>query len=207
MNCKYLLALTAAAGLSIASHGVAAKGFNYSFFDAGYRNIDSDDTEGDGAQVSFSYGATDYVNVVGSYSRMFIDDRDNATDVDLDLDEFKIGFGGHYPVHKKVDIGGTVSYVDQEITGDEKPSGSTSKTNVNESDEGYDVLLYGRIQAAKKIEVTPHVVYTDVGDFSGTGFGLGFYYKFYKDFHIRLRATSFSEDSTTNLFAGIRYDF
>ena len=207
MNKQRLIAMTAAAGLAVVSHGAAAKGFNYSYGILGYRNINSDNIDGDGGQAGFSYGATDYVNVVGSYSRIWIDNRENASHVDLDLDEFKIGFGGHYPVHKKIDIGGTVSYVDQEYTGDERPDGSTNNINVNESEEGYEIVAYARTLPWKKIELTPHIVYSDVGSDSATGGGLGFFYNFYKDFSLRVRATRFNKDSTTNVFAGVRLDF
>ena len=207
MKQKYILAVAAAAALATVSHGAAAKGFNYSYGILGYRNVNSDNIEGDGGQAGFSYGATDYVNVTGSYSRLWIDSRENASHVDLDLDEFKIGFGGHYPVHKKIDIGGTVSYVDQEYTGHEIPDGSTNKTNVNESEDGYEVVVYARTLPWKKIELTPHIVYTNVGSVSATGGGLGFFYNFYKDFSLRVRVTRFNKDSTSNVFAGIRLDF
>ncbi|MGD2138254.1 MAG: outer membrane beta-barrel protein [Gammaproteobacteria bacterium] len=207
MKQKYILAVAAALGLVAVSQAAVAKGFNYSYGILGYRNLDSDILEGDGVQAGFSLGATDHIEVVGSYSRLFIDDREDASDVDLDLDEFKIGLGGHYSVHKKIDIGGTVSYVDQQYTGDEIPDGSTNKTNVNEDEEGYEVQVYARTLPWKKIELTPHIVHTNVGSVSTTGGGVGFFYNFYKDFSLRVRVTRFSEDSTSNVFAGVRLDF
>ena len=207
MNKQRLIAMTAAAGLAVVSHGAAAKGFNYTYGEFGYRNFNSDLFDGDGFQADFSFGATDYVNVIGAYSHLWIDNREGASHVNLDLDEFKIGFGGHYPVHEKVDIGATVSYVDEQFTGKDIPHGATNKTNVNSSDEGYEAVLYGRIQAMKKLELTPHVVHLDVGSYSATGFGTDLIYNFYKHFSARISGTHFSDDSTTNVFAGVRLDF
>ncbi len=78
MTNKYFLGIAAAASLATFSQMTAAGGFNYTYADAGYRNIDSDHYSGDGFQVGFSYGATDYIHVVGSYSRLWIDDVDYA---------------------------------------------------------------------------------------------------------------------------------
>ena len=204
MTNKYFLGIAAAASLAAFSQMSAAGGFNYTFADAGYRNVDSDDYSGDGFQVGFSYGATDYMHVVGTYSRLWVDDIDGASSVDVDIDEFTIGFGGHYSITDKIDLAGTVVYVDDEYTGDARPYNLGYKTNINESEEGYQATVYGRIQALEKLEMTPHVVYRDVSG-SETGFGLGLVYDLSKKFAIRARATSFSGDNdTTNLFLGLR---
>ena len=204
MTNKYFLGIAAAASLAMFSQVTAAGGFNYTFADAGYRNVDSDNYSGDGFQVGFSYGATDYMHVVGTYSRLWVDDIDDASSVDVDIDEFTLGFGGHYSITDKIDLAGTVVYVDDEYTGDARPYSLGYKTNINESEEGYQATVYGRIQVLEKLEMTPHVVYRDVDD-SETGFGLGLVYDLNKKFAIRARATSFSGDNdTTNLFLGLR---
>jgi hypothetical protein len=204
MTNKYFLGIAAAASLAMFSQVTAAGGFNYTYADAGYRNVDSDNYSGDGLQVGLSYGATDYMHIVGTYSRLWVDDIDGASDVDVDIDEFTIGFGGHYSITDKIDLAGELVYVDDEYTGDARPDGLGFKTNINESEEGYQATVYGRIQVLKKLEMTPHVVYRDV-DESETGFGLGLVYDLSKKFAIRARATSFTGDNdTTNLFLGLR---
>ena len=205
MDNKRLLAVVASACLAmLAQPAMAAKGFNYTYAEAGYRNIDSDSFEGDGAEFNISYGATDYVHILFSYSRLWIDDIDGLSSVDVDLDEFKVGFGGHYSIMDKVDLVGQISYVNDEFRGDAKLPGDFSKSRISDTEEGYEATFFGRIQAMKKLEMTPHIVYRDVGSDSDTGFGLGLVYKFYKKFAVRVRATRFSDDSTTNLFAGVR---
>ena len=203
MRKNYFLGIAAAASLAAFSQMTAAGGFNYTFADAGYRNVDSDDFSGDGVQVGFSYGATDYVHVVGTYSRLWVDNIDGASSVDVDIDEFTIGFGGHYSITDSIDLAGTVVYVDDEYTGDAKPDNLGFKTNINDSEDGYQATIYGRIQAMKNLELTPHVVHRDVGD-DDTGFGLGLVYNLNKKFAIRVRGTHFSDEGATNLFAGLR---
>ena len=216
MNNKRLLAAAASACLAVLANSAIAGGFNYTFAELGYRNLDADSIEGDGFRASFSFGATEYIHVVGDYSRLWVDEFDGTisghstyTDVNLDIDEFKIGFGGHYPITDKIDIVGQVTYVDDEITGDVKvpdPDNPPNliKTNINDSEEGYEATLFGRIQATKKFELTPHVVHRDVGSDSDTGFGLGLVYQLNRKFALRIRGTHFSDDSATNLFAGLR---
>ena len=206
MNNKRLLAVVASACLAmLAQPAMAAKGFSYTYAEAGYRNVDGDSIEGDGAEFNVQYGATDYFHILFSYTRLWIDKIDGLSSVDVDLDEFKVGFGGHYPIMDKVDLVGQVSYVDDEFKGKARLPFETTKSRVNAKDEGYEATFFGRIQAMKKLEMTPHIVYRDVGSNSETGFGLGLVYKVYKKFSVRVRATRFTGDeSTTNLFVGMR---
>jgi hypothetical protein len=214
MNNKRLLAvLTSACLILLVQPTMAAKGFNYTYMEGGYRNLDADSIEGDGFEAGFSFGATDYIHIIGRYSRLFVDDIDGASNADdLDLDEFKIGFGGNYPIMDKVDLVLDAVYVDEQLTGKARfddptfVKGTNPKSNVNDKDEGYEATFSARIQALKKLEMTPHVSYRDVGSESGTGFGLGLVYKFYKKLSLRVRGTHFSDDSATNLFLGLRVD-
>ena len=111
----------------------------------------------------------------------------------------------------KVDLVLDAVYVDEQTTGKarfkndgQNVNGTGPKVNVNDKDEGYEATFSARVQAMKKLEVTPHVIYRDVGSDSGTGFGLGLVYNFYKKFSLRVRGTHFSDDSATNLFLGVR---
>ena len=212
-NTRLVAVLMSACVAMLAQPAVAAKGFNYTYMEGGYRNLDADSIEADGFEAGFSFGATDYIHIVGRYSRLFVDDIDGASSSDLDLDEFKIGFGGNYPVMDKVDLVGSVTYVDEQYTGKarldddgQNVNGTGPKVNINDKEEGYEATFYARVQAMKKLEMTPHVVYRDVGPDSDTGFGLGLIYKFHKKLSVRVRGTHFSDDSATNLFLGMRVD-
>jgi hypothetical protein len=213
MNNKRLMAvLTSACLVLLVPPTVAAEGFNYTYMEGGYRNLNADSIDADGFEAGFSFGVTDYIHILGRYSRLFVDDLDGASDVDLDIDEFKIGFGGNYPIMDKVDLVLDAVYVDEQITGKARldgggfVTGTAPKTNVNDKNEGYEATFSARVQALKKLEMTPHVVYRDVGSESGTGFGLGLIYNFHKQFSLRVRGTRFSDDSATNLFLGMRVD-
>jgi len=188
----------------LAQPAAAAKGFNYNYVEGGYRDIDGDSIGGDGFEAGFTFGAMEYLHIIGRYSHLSIDDLEDASKVDLDLDEFKIGFGGNYPIMDKVDLALDAFFVDEEITGKVRKKDFVNKTRINESNTGYEAIFYARVQALKKLEMTPHVVYRDVGDNSDTGFGLGLVYKVYKKFSLRVRATRFSDDNATNLFLGLR---
>jgi hypothetical protein len=211
MNHKHLLAVLTSVCLALLAQTAATKGFDYTYVEGGYRNLDADSIEADGFDAGFSFGAMEYVHILGSYSRLFVDDIDGASSTsDLDIDEFKIGFGGHYPVLDWIDLVADVVYVDEQITGKAKVyndayvSGKEPKVRVNEKDEGYEATFSARIQAMKKLEMTPHVTYRDVGSNSDTGFGLGVVYNFYKKFSLRVKGTHFSDDSATDLMLGIR---
>lgn len=216
MNNKRLLAILASACLvMLAQSAMAAKGFSYTYMEGGYRNVDADSIDADGFEASFSFGAMKYLHILGSYSRLYVDDVHDVDGVraessDLDIDEFKIGFGGHYPVLDNVDLVLDAVYVDDEITGKARlndgtwVAGTAPKTRINETDEGYEASFSARIQALKKLEMTPHVTYRDVGSDSDTGFGLGLVYNFHKKFSLRIKGTHFSDDSATDLFLGIR---
>ncbi|HYQ71827.1 MAG TPA: hypothetical protein VET88_07855, partial [Gammaproteobacteria bacterium] len=66
---KQVLLGIAAASLAMFSHIINAGGFNYTYAEAGYRNVDSDPASGDGFRVALSYGATDYMHIVGEFTR------------------------------------------------------------------------------------------------------------------------------------------
>ena len=143
-NKRFMAVLTSACLVLLVPPAMAAKGFNYTYMEGGYRNLDADSIEADGFEAGFSFGATDYIHIVGRYSRLFVDNIDGASSTDLDIDEFKIGFGGHYPIMEKVDLVGEVSYVDEQTTGKARldydalnVSGTGPKVNINDKEEGY----------------------------------------------------------------------
>ena len=213
MNNKRFYAVTVMACLAMLAQSVnAAKGFKYSYGEFGYYGVDAPTGDGGGFRAAFSFGATDYVNIIGEYNRLFgTDDVDQlgnqkfSTNEDIDRDEFKIGFGVHYPVMDNMDLTFTTVYVDQQYTGDWViPLSAPFKTNVNTSEEGYEARFGARVKAFKKFEFTPHVVHKEVGNDSNTGGGLGVVYKFYKKFSVRVKGTFYSDDSESEMFAGVR---
>ena len=58
MNNKRLLALAASACLAVSANSTMAGGFDYTFGEFGYRNVDGDNIEGDGFRAAISFGAS-----------------------------------------------------------------------------------------------------------------------------------------------------
>jgi hypothetical protein len=207
MNNKGLLAIAASACLAMLSQGaVAAKGFSYTYVDGGYSGIRADSIDADGLGVDLSFGATDHIMVLAGYSHLWQDKAEGYSNVDVQIDEFTIGGGGHYSITDRIDLVGSVVYVNEQSTGDAKPKGSSSKNNIKGTKEGYEAAFYGRIRAMDKLELTPAVVYRNVGDYSDTGFGLEAVYEFYRHWSVLGNATYFNDDSATNMFLGVRFD-
>jgi hypothetical protein len=186
----------------------AAKGLTYTYGEIGYTNIDSDNIDAEGATARISYGATDYIHVKFEYSHF--DGADVTRNhffgdkvLDVDIDRFIMGMGGNYTVLEKasvfdaVDVFGTLSYYDAENSGDN-----------NNSDRGYQVDGGLRALLSKKFELNATVTYLDIDNFDGeTGFGGGVVYKFYKRFSATGNIRHFSQDDSTEIFAGLRYNF
>jgi hypothetical protein len=207
MNNKGLLAIAASACIAMLSQGpVSAKGFSYTYVDGGYSGIRADSADADGLAANLSFGATEYIMVLAGYSHLWQDKADGFSSVDVQVDRFTIGGGGHYSITDRIDLVGSVVYVNEQSTGKAKYPGDDSKSRINGTREGYEIGVSGRIRAMDKLELTPLAVYRNVGDYSDTGFGVDAIYNFYKDWSVRGNATYFNDDSATNLFLGVRYD-
>jgi len=207
MNNKGLLAIAGAACLATLSQGaLAAKGFSYTYVNGGYQGIWSDPADADGVAFDLSFGATDHFMVLAGYSHLWQDKAEGYSSVDVQIDQFTIGGGGHYSITDRIDLVGSVVYVNEQSTGDAKPKGSSSKNNIKGTREGYQIDFYGRIRAMDKLELNPGLVYRNVGDYSDTGFGLEAVYEFRRDWSVLGNATYFDDDSATNLFVGLRFD-
>ncbi|MEN8206919.1 MAG: hypothetical protein ABFS24_13030 [Pseudomonadota bacterium] len=207
MNNKGLLAIAASACLAMLSQGaVAAKGFNYTYVDGGYSGTRADSFDADGFNASLSFGATDHIIILAGYSHLWQDEAEGFSSVDVDIDEFKIGGGGHYSIGDRFDLVGSLVYVNVQSSGEARFPGDSTKSRVKGTKEGYELEVSGRILAMDKLELEPLVVYRDVGSDSDTGFGLDAIYNFHKKWSVRGNATYFSDDSETNLFLGVRLD-
>lgn len=195
---KAFEALLVSALMLVCGPVLAAKGFSYSYADAGYYHLsgDSDDYDVDGAQVDLSFGVHDFVALRGGYIRGWTDDfpEDQDPSGDPDLNEFRVGLQPHYTLlKKKLDAFAEVIYVNSKFNGDR-----------SNSDIGY---IYGgglRYQAFKRLEVRLGGEYRS-GDID-KGFGvLEPVIKLTKKFDLSLRTTQSSDVAT--YFAGFRLRF
>lgn len=206
MKSRGLLATLAAASLAVLPQLSFAKGFSYTYVDAGYRGIRADSIDADGAQFNLSIGMFDHFFFLGSYGRLWQDKAAGFDDVDVDIDEFKFGGGGHWSLTDNFDLAGSIVYVRDNFTGKAVLPGDTTKSRIKGNNEGFEAAAYGRWQTTKKLQLNPLIVYRDVGSQSDTGFGADVLYNFHKKWSFRGNATYFSDDSATNLFLGVRLD-
>ena len=183
--------------LSLAvSQATNARGFDYSYAEVGYTNINSDPEDASGATTELSIAAGDYVHIKGGYSRLWVNNVKGSNKDNIDIDSFRIGMGGNYTIHEKIDLTGTVSYVDNENTGDN-----------NNSDRGYEAEFGARVQALKQLEMTPSIVRVHTDNYEDTGYSLGLVYALNRKWAIRTRVRRFNDDDVTDFFAGVRLNF
>jgi len=190
--------------LAAVSTGAGAAGFNYSYAEVGYSVYNSDPLDAKGVAAELSLAAGDYVHIKGGYAHYNNADLYRkgkpyywlSKNLNVDIDSFSIGIGGNYPIHKKVDLTATVSYLDNEFTGDS-----------NNSERGYEIEAGARVQALKKLEMTPSIVKVNVDNYDDTGYSLGLVYAFNKTYSIRTRVRKFSSEDVTDFFAGVRLNF
>ncbi|MGB7930970.1 MAG: outer membrane beta-barrel protein [Gammaproteobacteria bacterium] len=182
--------------LAAVSQDAGAKGFNYSYAELGYMKINSDPIDASGVNTELSIAAGDYVHIKGGYSRLWVDNVKGSNKDSIDIDSFRIGMGGNFSVHEKVDITGTASFVDNEYSGDN-----------NNSDRGYELEFGARVQALQKLEMTPSIVRVHTDNYEDTGYSLGLVYALNKQFSLRTRVRRFNDDDVTDFFAGVRLNF
>jgi hypothetical protein len=186
----------------------AAKGLTYSYGEIGYTNLDSDEVDGEGATARASFGATDYIHLKFEWTHF---ENLNVTrrhffgkkTLDVRTDRFLVGAGGNYTVLEKaslfdaIDVFGTASFY----------NAANSKDN-NNTDRGYQLDGGLRALLSKKFELNATATYLHVDNFTGeTGFGAGAVYKFYKKYSVAANVRHFSQDDTTEFFAGLRVNF
>ncbi len=164
MNNKGLLAIAAACLAMLSQAALAAKGFSYSYIDGGYQGVRADSADADGLGAKLSYGATDHFMVLAGYAHLWQDKAEGFSSVDVQVDQFTIGGGGHYSITDRIDLVGSIVYVNEQSTGKAKFPGESSKSRIKGTREGYRAEFSGRIQAMDKLELTPLVAYRDVGD-------------------------------------------
>jgi hypothetical protein len=182
--------------LAAATHAASARGFNYSYAELGYTKLNSDPIDASGATAELSLAAGDYVHIKGGYSRLWVDSVNGSNRDNIDIDSFRIGMGGNYSVFQKMDLTGTVSFVDNEYSGDN-----------NNSQRGYEAEFGARVQALKSLEMTPSIIYEHIDNFHDTGYSLGLVYALNRKFSLRTRVRRFNDDDVTDVFAGVRLNF
>jgi len=181
----------------IASPVMAAKGFSYSFVDAGYQYSSGDPENFKVGLLNASFGIFDYFALRAGFQRGTIEDYPPAKDgSDPDFTEFQAGLRGHYPLmKKKLDVFGTGTWFYNSINGND----------VSSISEGGALVDAGvRFQATKKWELDAAVEYR-TGDYDGTFGVVESVYKITKKLSISLNTRQNSD--IQKYFGGFRLDF
>jgi hypothetical protein len=183
----------------IASPLMAAKGFSYSFVDAGYQYTSGDPEDFKVGLVNASFGIFDYVALRAGLQRGKVEEYPPAkTSSDPDFTEFQAGLRGHYPLMKnKLDVFGTGTWFYNSI--------NSSSSGVSSISEGGGIVDAGvRFQATRKWELDAAVEYKS-GDYSGTFGVVESVYKITRKLSISLN-TRLGGD-IQKYFGGLRLDF
>ena len=187
---------------------VAAKGPNYTYAEIGYVNTDADLVEGDGFDVNISFGATDLIFLKFGFQTDELDVGPSGSQVNgVDADEFLIGGGAHFKVMDKLDLYGTLSYVDIEYSGGIPVRG----------DDGYELAAGVRSMVTKKLELHAEAAYRDIDNLENDDdderiYTVGGVYKFHKTFSAYARIAGDnryddSGDAIDTIGLGIRMKF
>jgi hypothetical protein len=183
----------------IASPAMAAKGFSYSFVDAGYQYTSGDPENFKVGLLKASFGTFDYLALRAGFQRGKVEDyRPTSGNSDPDFTEFQAGARGHYPLmKKKLDVFGTGTWFYNSIN-----SSSSGVSSISDAGGIFDAGV--RFQATKKWELDAAVEYRS-GDYSGT-FGVAeSVYKITKKLSISLN-TRLGKD-IQKYFGGLRIGF
>lgn len=196
-----------AALLAAAPFAATAGNLNYTFVEGGYvrTNIDSIG-DGDGVAVAGSAAVGSMFHVFGAYSKQEADE----SAVNVDLDQFRVGFGVNYSLTDNADLLARVAYEYSDLDSgtraliaDAKADGYSVEAGVRAAFgtrlEGWALGGYGRVEDAKINNVNVDI---DDGDFYGR---VGVLAKLNPTWGVVAEGT-FNDDSQT-VFAGLRASF
>jgi hypothetical protein len=161
-----VLTSLAVLGLSsglVAAPAVAADDLSYSFIELGYVNaeLDDPDIDGDGFALRGSYAFTDLFHGFVEYS-------DLEFDRGVDSSTFEIGGGLNWELSPRLDLIGTVSYLNTDVDG----------PGFSGDDSGFGLGLSLRGRVSDQLELRgglKYVNYDDSGDDTTLGLGARFY--------------------------------
>ena len=188
-----LRALLAGALVMIASPALLAKGFEYSYVDAGYEYVDGDDVNFKLAAISASFDLFDYAALRAGFKRGKLDNY-SRKESDPDFTEFQLGARGHYSLLKNLDafVGATWFY--NSINGDKVAS-------ISDGGGIFDAGI--RYKAFKRLELNAWGRYR-TGDYDDTVLAIGPIIKLTKKLSLNLKTSQFGDNDV--YFAGLRLE-
>jgi hypothetical protein len=196
---KALGALLVGVLICIATPVMAAKGFSYTYVDAGYEYVDGDESSFKMGAVNGSFDTFKYLALRAGFKRGRIEDYPPAegTSGDPDYNEFSAGGRGHYPLmKKKLDgfAGATWFY------------SSINSNNVSSNSDWGGIFDAGiRYKVFKWLELNAWGQYRDADSASSdTVLVINPLFRVTKKVSINLRTNQLGDDDA--YFAGFRLD-
>lgn len=189
---KLVWALMAVAGMTTANAG----DLSYTYAEGGFGRVDLDNIDtGDSYFLggSLAFG-TNWLGFA-EYSKSDF----SQAGADANVDQFQIGFGGHFPMTDAVDFVGKLAYVDESV------DVNTPFGNGTADDSGYMLSAGVRTQVLEKLDLTGAVEYVDFGDSDDTGLSLRGLYEFTDMFSLGARVGYSDNSSAYGVFA--RFSF
>ncbi|HFD79063.1 MAG TPA: hypothetical protein ENK05_01560 [Gammaproteobacteria bacterium] len=177
---------------------VAARGFSYSFVDAGYQYTSGDPENFKLGTLSASFATFDYVALRAGFQRGKVESYPPSPGNDPDFTEFQAGARGHYTLmKKKLDAFATGTWFYNSIN-----NSSSGVSSISDAGGIFDAGV--RFQATKKWELDASVEYR-TGDYDGTFGVIESIYKLTKKLSISLNTRQ--SNDIQKYFGGVRLDF
>lgn len=182
----------AIAAMGLVGPTFAQDEFSYTYLEVGYvsSELDESNADGDGFRVHGSYAFTDQFFGFASYS-------DQDYDFNVDASVFEVGVGTNWALSPKLDLEGTVSYLDASVD-------APGFRGVDDNGLGVGAGLRGHVSDALELRGGVEYENFDKGG-SDTTLAVGARYYFTKLFALA-GDIGFNDDGTTWML-GARFDF
>lgn len=168
-----------------------AEDMSYRYIQLGYLETEIDglgpDADGFGSRGSFAFANNFFVFTEISKQEV----------LDIDIDQYAVGLGGHYPLAANLDLVGRIGWARIE---------ADAGGGFDAADDGYLAGLGVRARAGDHLQFEAGVVHVDFGsDANDTGVELAARYHFNKNWAAALEYQSIGDLATT--MAAVRYSF
>ncbi|HIO91849.1 MAG TPA: hypothetical protein EYG68_03285 [Leucothrix mucor] len=175
-----------------------ATDFSYNYVEGGYSKYNIEEVDS-AFGVAGSYGVTENINVIGSYSKANFD-TDNSS-VDASLNQFSLGVGYHTEIAPQTDILADVSFVNMEV------EASKGGISISGSESGYGLGLGVRHQVTDSIEGNARVSYTSIDDESDTALSVGGRYNINEAMSAGVDLTTVTDKGPEIITTSLRWNF
>ena len=168
-----------------------AEDMSYRYLQLGYMETEIDsigpDADGFGTRGSFAFANNFFVFTEISKQEV----------LDIDIDQYAVGLGGHYPLAANLDLVGRIGWAKIE---------ADAGGGLAADDDGYLAGVGIRARAGDHLQFEAGVIHVDYGDFGDdTGVELAARYHFNKNWAAGLEYQSAGDFATT--MAAVRYSF